>query len=142
MTRHHGFVPHNGLTVMQLRAAEKDLAAGLARAAKLDDVKLDADGYSRRQREEMLVGMHFTVRVFYALAVAAHVHAFREFTGLMNNYVEACADAEKRGAPWVEANECSGSPLRWHTGQLKYIDEKLRCMFGFGLDFQSVGGSR
>jgi hypothetical protein len=133
------FVGIDSLSAFSIESARKNLSTALAAALLLDDVKRDTDGYSRRERAQMLAGMRFATSVFYALAVSTHVHAFHEFSGLMGEFADACAEAERRGRRWVHANECAGHPLTFFPHQISYIDEKLRCMFGFGLELPVKG---
>lgn len=67
---------------------------------------------------------------FYCLAVQAQNHAFIEFTGLMNEYINVCRDAAKNGIDFRTASTHTGRRLDFKDHHLKYIREKLECIYG------------
>lgn len=120
-----------------LAQAERSYFEALKETASLADGERDADGYTKRERQEAIVAMQLAANVFYALAMGAGVHSFHEFSGLMSEYITACIAAEDEGKPWLHANACVGAipaflPPAFH----QYLDTKLRCMFGVGLELQ------
>lgn len=84
------------------------------------------------QREACLRWMRAASGGFYYMAVKAGNHAFIEFTGLMNEYIEACQRAADSGVDFRFASKHSGKgsqlPVPEHA--CKYIREKLDCIYG------------
>lgn len=67
--------------------------------------------------------------VFYATAIHIGNHPFIEFTGLMNEYIQACRDAHAMGIDFSECNTHSGSDLPMADFRINYVNEKLECIF-------------
>ncbi len=86
--------------------------------------------YTPEERAEMIRKMQRIVDVFYPLASAAGCHAFIEFTGLMTEFVKVCADAHARGQQFPFANTHSGEAMPFKPYHLKYLGEKLNCIYG------------
>lgn len=92
-----------------------------------------AEDYDKAFRERTLDRMRHASSVFYALAAQAGCHGFLEFTGLMNEYIKVCEEAEARGAPWLHANVHSGKHLQLEPYHVEYLREKLECIYGEAL---------
>lgn len=87
--------------------------------------------YTTEERAKMLADMRRTSNFFYGAAIQIGCHAFIEFTGLMNEYIKVCEEAEARGeTEWPIANVHTGTHLRLKTHQVEYIREKLECIYG------------
>jgi hypothetical protein len=84
---------------------------------------------TREEGDEILRAMQQTSDVFYRSAVAIGCHPFIEFTGLMNEYIKACAAAHEKGIDFTECNTHSGQELPMLDYQVAYVNEKLECIF-------------
>jgi hypothetical protein len=81
------------------------------------------------EREQALRAMRASADAFYRTAVQIGVHPFIEFSGLMNEYLLACAQAHAQGIDFSECNRHSGQALPLHPVMSDYINEKLECIF-------------
>jgi hypothetical protein len=68
-------------------------------------------------------------KAFYTAAVRIGNHPFVEFTGLINEYIQACREAAAAGVDFSECNTHSGQPLPMHPHNVRYVNEKLECIF-------------
>ena len=75
---------------------------------------------------------------FYAAAQATGNHAFIEWTGLQNEYINMCSCALEKGIDFTTANAHSGRALPVEPFQAKYIAEKLHCIYGPSLASNAV----
>ena len=66
--------------------------------------------------------------------VGSKAHAFIEFNGLMSTYINVLARAATKGIDLHLINEHSGVALPVEMHDVKYMAEKLRCIFGPVLD--------
>lgn len=55
--------------------------------------------YTPEERKAILARMRTASNLFYSAAAAAGCHAFIEFTGLMNEFIKLCTEAEAQGLP-------------------------------------------
>lgn len=85
-------------------------------------------------RAEMLASMRKASAVFYTAAIHIGCHAFIEFAGLMNQFIEVCRDAETNGRPWTNASVHGGAHLSFEGHQIAYLSEKLECIYGLRLE--------
>jgi len=85
-------------------------------------------------RAEALRKMRAASETFYRLAVQTQVHAFIEFTGLMNEYITLCEGAEAAGIDWLMANTHTNTPLPIKEHHVGYLAEKLDCIYGPSLE--------
>jgi hypothetical protein len=85
------------------------------------------------ERAAILQRMRDASNRFYAAAAAAGCHAFIEFTGLMNEYIKLCQEANEAGIEWVHANVHGDVHLPWKPHHIAYLSEKLECIYGRGL---------
>jgi hypothetical protein len=81
-------------------------------------------------RKDILGRMRLLSNVFYAGATKTGCHAMIEFTGLMNEFIQACREAEEQGIDWLHANVHGESHLQFGQERIAYITEKLECIFG------------
>ncbi len=88
---------------------------------------------SPNEREQCLKDMQSASSAFYCAAVRCGNHAFIEFTGLMNEYIQACRDAHNKGEDFTEANVHVGKHLPLAPHRVLYLNEKLECIYGLKL---------
>ncbi len=67
---------------------------------------------------------------FYRQAINCGNHAFIEFCGLMNDYINMCEAALAQGIDFRECNTHSGIAMPMMDYQAKYLAEKLDCIYG------------
>lgn len=91
--------------------------------------------YSKKELEEMLVKMKAASAVFYSTAQQIGNHAFIEFTGLMNEYINVCSDALAEGEDFTTFNIHSGKSMI-KSYQREYMQEKIECIFGVPLEIK------
>jgi hypothetical protein len=89
-----------------------------------------ATEYSAEEREDMLKKMREASNTFYRLAVQSGCHALIEFTGLQNEFITVCETAHKRGQDFPFANTHGGKPMPFGPHNLRYLAEKLNCIYG------------
>lgn len=91
--------------------------------------KLDQT-YTPEERQQALDWMRQVSKTFYALATQGKAHAFIEFTGLMNEFLQMCERAHAAGQDFTQANTHSGQALPMETYNAAYLAEKLNCIYG------------
>lgn len=84
---------------------------------------------SHEEREIALVLMRTTSEVFYSMATKIGNHPFIEFTGLMNEYIQACQNAHLDGIDFSACNTHGDKELPLKAHEVSYINEKLECIF-------------
>ena len=82
------------------------------------------------ERAQALAAMDQLVNAFYAHAVRLNVHPFLEFTGVMRAYVQSCERAHADGIDFSECNAHAGQQLPMESFEIRYLAEKLNCIFG------------
>lgn len=82
-----------------------------------------------QERELALKRMDETVSRFYGSAVQIGNHPFIEFAGVMTAYVKTCRRAHEEGIDFTECNRHSGRPLPMESFEVRYLNEKLDCIF-------------
>ena len=78
------------------------------------------------EEQEALDKMYQASARFYVAAQQTGVHAFIEFTGLMNEFIKICA----RTPGFMYSNTHSETPLRMEPFEAAYLAEKLDCIYG------------
>lgn len=81
--------------------------------------------------EESLKLMKSASETFYGMAIQTQCHAFVEFTGLINEYIDACQDFQRQN-PADDFRECnvhSGKKINFPHFRLQYLQEKLTCIY-------------
>lgn len=68
--------------------------------------------------------------VCFAAGVGGCAHAFMEFNGLMRAYCQLLEKAVRAGLDPQELNVHGGKPLPIEGHEVKYLAEKLNCIFG------------
>lgn len=86
--------------------------------------------YTPEERTEALSWMRLVASHFYALATQGKAHAFIEFTGLMNEFIQICERAHASGQDFTQANTHSGQALPIEPYNAAYLAEKLNCIYG------------
>lgn len=92
--------------------------------------ELNSNTYSKDELKEMLLQMRNLSSGFYSGACRIGNHPFIEFCGLMNEYIKMCEEAFDRGEDFTEFSTHRGQHLEMKPHNLKYIREKLDCIFG------------
>lgn len=90
---------------------------------------MDMDKATKTACECSLKLMRSASDNFYRAAVGTDNHAFIEFTGLLNEYIQACEMALANGQDFRHANKHTGEPLPLAPHMLDYLNEKLGCIF-------------
>jgi hypothetical protein len=84
---------------------------------------------SHEEREEALRKMKEASSNYYFAAQRIGVHPFIEFTGLMNEYIQACERAHHQGIDFTDCSTHSGLSLPLRPYEVDYINQKLECIF-------------
>lgn len=79
--------------------------------------------------EKCLQDMRTLSDLFYLQAIQIGNHAFIEFTGLMNEYINACQMAHDMGKDFTQANVHTGVSII-PDFMKDYFLEKIGCIFG------------
>ncbi len=86
--------------------------------------------YTPEERGKILERMRSISDDFYYAATVCGCHAFIEFAGLMNEFIDVCNRAETSGnGGWVHANG-HGENLAMLPHEVAYVREKLNCIYG------------
>lgn len=91
--------------------------------------------YSDEELKQMLIKMKAASSAFYGAAQQIGNHAFIEFTGLMNEYINVCSDALTDGKDFTTFNIHSGRSMI-KSYQREYMQEKIECIFGVPLEIK------
>lgn len=86
--------------------------------------------HTREELAAMLPKMREASNEFYPKAQQIGNHAFIEFTGLMNEYINICRRSLDRNVDFATANVHSGVALEPEDFQVRYMCEKFECIFG------------
>lgn len=81
------------------------------------------------ERQVSINKMRQASNQFYTAAINTGNHAFIEFTGLMNEYIQCCQLAHEQDVDFSETNTHTGSELPIPEHSMDYINEKLECIF-------------
>lgn len=84
---------------------------------------------NKDERAVAINQMREAVHSFYHAAQRIGNHPFIEFTGLMGEYVKACELAHEKGVDFSDCSTHSGIPLPMSLYMVRYINEKLECIF-------------
>lgn len=84
---------------------------------------------NKEEREIALERMKAVSEAFYYNAIRIGVHPFIEFCGLMNEYIKACRSAHEKGIDFSECNKHAGNHLPLEDHEIRYLNEKLECIF-------------
>ena len=83
--------------------------------------------------EKCIYKMSNTSNFFYSMAIHCNNHAFVEFCGLMNKYIDLCRSALKGNSDfrYLNIHGDNGLPMAGHD--VEYLGEKLACIYGHEL---------
>jgi len=104
--------------------------SGVSKAITMHNNPTPELDYSVEERAEMITRMKLASNIFYSNAVKIGNHPWIEFTGLLNEYIKMCEQAQAQGIDFPNANAHSGIALPMRTFEAAYIGEKLGCIFG------------
>jgi hypothetical protein len=71
-----------------------------------------------------------TYDLFFTTGMGADVHAFIEFCGLLSKYCDICERCAEQGIDFRLLNTHSGQGLPVEKHDMRYLGEKLDCIFG------------
>src|SRR5690242_4567859 len=94
--------------------------------------------YSTEELQEMIRQMKQASALFYKQAIHIGNHAFIEFTGLINEYINLCEEALEQGIDFTTCNVHLGRALPVADRHAAYLGEKLGCIYGTALNPQHV----
>lgn len=86
--------------------------------------------YTKAERGEQIKAMRKVALAFYPQAANTHVHAFIEFCGLMQKFIDICEQTSKKGLDFNESNTHTGEALAVAAHDVRYLAEKFDCIFG------------
>jgi len=86
--------------------------------------------YSKKERDEQVKRMRQVSDAFYGPATHTGVHAFIEFCGFMNKYIDICRATSAAGKDFNESNTHTGDALVVEDHDIVYLAEKFDCIFG------------
>lgn len=66
----------------------------------------------------------------FKAGVGSTAHSFIEFNGVMSKYIDLLVHAEKAGIDLQTLNEHNGVAMKVEEHDMRYLAEKLRCIFG------------
>lgn len=108
-----------------------DLTCDLQRAQRIAELTegLQSAKQPTADPDELLDAMQELSDAFYLRAIRIGVHPFIEFAWLMNEYIKCCRIAHERGINFADCNKHSGQHLPMESFQVRYVNEKLECIF-------------
>jgi hypothetical protein len=71
-----------------------------------------------------------TYYLFFRAGIGTHAHAFIEFCGVLNKYVDLCRKAAEEGVDFTTANVHTGKSIPVEAHDMRYLAEKMKCIFG------------
>lgn len=83
----------------------------------------------RKELQETITKMQSISSLFYRLAIQCGNHAFIEFCGLMNEYINMCQTTLDSGKDFTMCNVHTGQGLVIEEYQADYLGEKFSCIF-------------
>lgn len=86
--------------------------------------------YSKEERIEQIKKMRTVTEDFYTKATRTGVHAFIEFCGMMNEFINMCAATNEEGIDFNAANTHTGNKLVMKPHHAAYLAEKFDCIYG------------
>lgn len=93
------------------------------------------DAARKAELQTMIVRMQKVSDSFYQAAQWAGHHAFLEFTGLMNEYIQLCRQALASGTDFTATTiHGGGQTLPMEAFHQRYLNEKLSCIYGVSLE--------
>ena len=86
--------------------------------------------HTQEAMEEALRKMTAVADAFYRPSTRTGVHAFIEFCGFMNEYINVCRTTMESGGDFMDSNTHNGKGLDMQVYQARYLAEKFDCIFG------------
>lgn len=86
--------------------------------------------YTKKERDEQVKKMRKVTGQFYPAAANTGCHAFIEFCGFMQKFVDVCERSSDAGVDFNEANTHTGEQLVVQDHDVIYLAEKFDCIFG------------
>lgn len=86
--------------------------------------------YSDEELREMITKMRLVATSFYPAAQHTNCHAFIEFTGLMNEFIDICERTRAAGIDFTLSNTHGEHALLVEDYNIGYLAEKLDCILG------------
>lgn len=86
--------------------------------------------HTREEMQEALEKMAAVTKDFYGPATMTGCHAFIEFCGFMNEYIQVCRNSMDQGVDFMDSNTHNEKGLRMETYHAEYLAEKFDCIFG------------
>lgn len=86
--------------------------------------------YTQEERDEQVAKMRSVAHAFYGPATRTGCHAFIEFCGFMQKFVDVCQNTSAAGVDFNESNTHTGGQLVVEDHDVAYLAEKFDCIFG------------
>lgn len=86
--------------------------------------------YSKEELQAITLKMREVANVVYRLLQSCEVHAFIEFNGMMQKYVDLCSRAAEAGVDFTMFNTHNDKSFTVHEHDVEYLAEKFDCIFG------------
>ena len=86
--------------------------------------------YNKEELQAITLKMREVANRVYPLLQSCNVHAFIEFNGLMQKYVDLCQRAADEGVDFVMFNTHNDKSFEVQEHDVVYMAEKFDCIFG------------
>lgn len=86
--------------------------------------------YTKEERDQQVKKMREVANAFYYPATRTGCHAFIEFCGFMQKFIDVCEKSSQAGVDFNESNTHTGGELVVEDHDLIYLAEKFDCIFG------------
>lgn len=86
--------------------------------------------YNKEELQAITHKMRATANLTYVMLQSCHVHAFIEFNGLMQKYVDLCQRAADVGEDFSMYNTHNDKTFEVQEHDVVYLAEKFDCIFG------------
>ena len=86
--------------------------------------------YNKEELQAITQKMRNTSNRVYVLLQSCGVHAFIEFNGLMQKYVDLCQRAADEGVDFTMFNTHNDKTFEVQDHDVVYLAEKFDCIFG------------
>lgn len=86
--------------------------------------------YTLEECEEMIPKMRDVSTTYYRGAIQTGCHAFIEFCGLQQKFIDIFSKTNQKGTDPNDCNTHSGKSLNVEEHDIAYLAEKFDCIFG------------
>lgn len=86
--------------------------------------------FSKEELQALTLKMREVANKVYPLLQSCQVHAFIEFNGLMQKYVDLCQRAADKGVDFTMFNTHNDKSFAVQDHDVVYLAEKFDCIFG------------